>query len=279
MATPIAACSATLCRRCSTLWGSSATITHVAGVPDTATVDLTGIPAAAAAAKAAEIAIVFVGLTPCNGWGKQVCNEGESHDRNEHFDSANKLELPGSQQALVEAVAVANPRYVVVFINGGALGTDWIAEHSPAVVEAFYPGELGGDAIIDVLTGAHNPTGTLPVTIYPAAFGSTRPITDMSLRGGQGITHLHYTGTPLWPFGHSSSYTTFALSTAAAAAGTAGDTAALAGFGRAAVGRHYSLTLTNTGGLAGGFTVLGFITSDDAPGFPLQVTPTPWRLR
>lgn len=66
----------------------SATITHVPGVNDTATVDTSGIPAAAAAAKAADVAIVFVGLTPCNGWTSQVCNEGESHDRNEHFDSA-----------------------------------------------------------------------------------------------------------------------------------------------------------------------------------------------
>ena len=49
------------------------------------------------------------------------------------------MELPGSQQALVEAVAKANPNYVVVLINGGALGIDWIKKTSPAVVEAFYP--------------------------------------------------------------------------------------------------------------------------------------------
>ena len=66
---------------------------------------------------------------------------GESHDRNEHYDSAGQLQLPGSQQDLVEAVAAVQPNYVVVFINGGALGTDWIAQHSPAVVEAFYPGK------------------------------------------------------------------------------------------------------------------------------------------
>eukprot|EP01043_Picozoa_sp_COSAG02_P027496 COSAG02_NODE_1626_length_11587_cov_49.302577_7_plen_337_part_00 len=66
----------------------SATITHVAGVNDTATINTSGIPAAVAAAKAADVAIVFIGLTPCNGWSKQVCNEGESHDRNEHYDSA-----------------------------------------------------------------------------------------------------------------------------------------------------------------------------------------------
>ena len=53
--------------------------------------------------------------------------------------SQGQLQLPGSQQALVEAVAAAQPNYIVVFINGGALGTDWIAKNSPAVIEAFYP--------------------------------------------------------------------------------------------------------------------------------------------
>ena len=145
----------------------SATITHVAGVNDTGTVATGGIPAAIAAAKAADLAVVFVGLTPCNGWGKQICNEGESHDRNEHFASSGELQLPGSQQALVEAVAAAQPNYVIVLINGGALGVDWIAKNPPAVVEAFYPGEMGGDAIVSVLSGDFNPTGRLPVTIYP----------------------------------------------------------------------------------------------------------------
>jgi hypothetical protein len=72
---------------------------------------------------------------------KAIFPAGESHDRNEHYGSAGQLQLPGSQQDLVEAVAAAQPNYVVVFINGGALGTDWIAQHSPAVVEAFYPGK------------------------------------------------------------------------------------------------------------------------------------------
>ena len=103
------------------------------GVPDTATNETSGIAAAAAAAKAADVAIVFVGLTPCNGWGKQVCNEGESHDRNEHL-SYQGIGLPGAQQALVEAVAAANPNYIVVLINGGALGVDWMKKNSPAVV-------------------------------------------------------------------------------------------------------------------------------------------------
>ena len=75
-------------------------VTHVAGVNDTATIDTGGIPAAAAAAKDADVAVVFVGLTPCNGWSKQVCNEGESHDRNEHYDSAVRVLADTAQVAV-----------------------------------------------------------------------------------------------------------------------------------------------------------------------------------
>lgn len=129
-------------------WAGKAEVSVVPGLNNTVgrPWDPAGVAAAAAAAKAADIAIVFVGLTPCQGnlagpWYAPTCNEGESHDRNEHTPDLGSLELPGSQQALVEAVAKVNPNYVVVLINGGALGIDWIKENSPAVVEAFYPCE------------------------------------------------------------------------------------------------------------------------------------------
>lgn len=129
-------------------WAGKADITVVPGLNNTVgrPWDAEGVAAAAAAAKAADIAIVFVGLTPCQGslmgpWYAPTCNEGESHDRNEHTPQLGSLELPGAQQALVEAVAKANPNYVIVLINGGALGIDWAKKNSPAVVEAFYPGK------------------------------------------------------------------------------------------------------------------------------------------
>ena len=163
-------------------------IVHAEGVNDTTRNDQSGFAEAVAAARAADVAVVFVGLTPCNGWGPTPCNEGESHDRNEHLDSAGDIGLPGSQQALVEAVAAVQPNYVVVLINGGALGVDWIAKHTPAVVEAFYPGEMGGDAIIDVLSGDYNPTGKLPVTVYPAAFAATRTLSLCKCNAGRLLT-------------------------------------------------------------------------------------------
>ena len=62
------------------------------------------------------------------------------------------------------------------------MGIDWVKTHVPVVLEAFYPGELGGQAIVDILMGVVEPTGKLPYTIYNRSFGFTRPMTDMDLR-------------------------------------------------------------------------------------------------
>ena len=93
-------------------WSQKAVVSYAVGVPDTVSTDVSGIAQAVAAAKDADIVVVFVGLTPCQGslagpWYAPRCNEGESHDRNEHTADLGSLELPGAQQALVEAVAAA----------------------------------------------------------------------------------------------------------------------------------------------------------------------------
>jgi beta-glucosidase len=156
-----------------------------------------------------------------------------------------------------------NPRYTVVLINGGALGIDWIKEHSPAVLEAFYGGEAGGQGIVDVLDGSYSPTGKLPYTIYNAAFNTTRPITDMSLRGGQGITHLHYEGKPLWPFGSGLSYTEWSLalleSSAEAGLDWGGHNVTAQNL-RANDAPPLRIRVTNAGAVAAAMRVLGFVT-------------------
>ena len=119
-----------------------------------------------------------------------------------------------------------------------------------------------------MLDGSYSPTAKLPYTIYPAAFNLTRPITDMSLRGGQGITHLHYTGTPLWKFGYGESYTTFALSVEPPP--LVADGVHVNAY-LAAEEQAYTVRVENTGSVAGGTRVLGFVTCDDpAVGFPRQ---------
>ena len=159
------------------------------------------IPAAVAAAVAADVAVLFVGTNPAGNVascptppGKCVkTTEGEAVDRI-------SLGLPGVQSELVQAVVQANPRTVLVMMNAGPLAIEWEKLHVPAIVEGYFPGEMGGDAIAAVLYGDHAPAGRLPVTIYPANY-TTRNMTDYNLTNHEGTTHLHYTGRPLWPFG------------------------------------------------------------------------------
>ena len=260
-------------------------VTYALGVNTTGSNDTSGIRAAVEVAKAADAVVVFAGMSPCEMGG---CNEGEAHDRTwTPRVQTDDLGLPGSQQQLLEAVFDANPNTVLVLINGGALGIDWAKEHLPAIVEAFYPGELGGPAIVDVLTGKVEPTGKLPYTIYKANFGSQRAMTDMDLRsanadGSRGITHLHYTGTPLWAFGDGLGYAELELSWADdwTQQPSTADTAATAGGNDAdadtkrekAAPTEMRVRVSNVGAeqWSSGATVLGFVSSDGDPRFPVQ---------
>lgn len=147
--------------------------------------DRQGFAAAEQAARSAQVAIVAVGLD-----GSQ---EEEGHDRE-------TITLPGVQEELVRAIVATGTPTVVVLINGGQLAIEWIKDNVPAIVEAFYPGELGGDAVADVLLGAYNPAGRLPYTVYPADF-VRRSFFNMNLRTDGGITYMFYEGQALWEFG------------------------------------------------------------------------------
>ncbi len=139
----------------------------------------------------ADIAIVFVGT----GAG----TEEEGRDRT-------SLDLPAGQDELIEAVARANPRTIVVVNSGSAVAMDrWIGR-VPAVVEAWFPGEEGGNAIVDVLSGAVNPSGRLPLT-FPAAMKDL-PAANAGLEPG----YRHFDRAaiqPLFAFGFGLSYTKF----------------------------------------------------------------------
>jgi beta-glucosidase len=161
---------------------------------------------AAAAAAGADAAIVFV---------TQYDSEG----------SDGKLALEGNQDALVAAVASANPRTIVVVESGGAVFMPWL-NRVPAVLEAFYPGIRGGAAIARILTGKVNPSGHLPIS-FPASLDQLahREIAGLGLPNetpahvtydeGAAIGYKWYDRqglTPLFPFGYGLSYTRFALS-------------------------------------------------------------------
>jgi beta-glucosidase len=146
---------------------------------------------AVAIAKKADVAIVYVGTT--------LAVEAEGRDRR-------SLGLPGNQEALVEAVLAANPRTVVVEMNAGPLAVPWIKDHAPAMIEAWWAGEEGGNAIADVIFGDANPAGRLPLTVY-ASDAQVPPQDEYDIT--KGFTYMYLRDKPLFAFGHGLSYSTF----------------------------------------------------------------------
>src|SRR6185503_19564145 len=176
---------------------------------------LSGIAAAAAAARDAEVAIVCVGGR--SGLTK-ACTVGEARD-------ATDLALTGAQQALVEAVVASGTPTVVVVIGGRVFALPRIAEHAAALVMAWLPGEEGGNAIADVLRGATAPSGRLPVSL-PRTVGQVPVYYRHRAGGGRAAFHGEYADaptTPLFPFGHGLSFTTFAYEQLRLAAATTHD--------------------------------------------------------
>ena len=218
---------------------------------------------AAAAARAADAAIVF---------GTQWSGEG--------FDVAMKLD--GNQDALIDAVAQANPRTAVVLETNAGVAMPWVSR-VPAIVEAWYPGRAGGRAIADVLTGRVNPSGHLPVTFAASDDQLPRPVRPggntetenfpLPYSEGSAVGYKWFDKNklqPLFPFGHGLSYTTFEYGPTSAALGPNGSV-------------HVRFTIRNTGRrpgmavgqvyasrVAGGWEapkrLVGFAKVDIAPG-------------
>ena len=115
-----------------------------------------GHRAAAAKAKGADAAILVL--------GEHQGISGEGFDRS-------SLDLPGNQEALLEAVAATGTPVVLVLQNGRPLTIPWAASHMPAILEAWYPGERGGQAIAETLFGDNNPAGRLPIS-FPRSVGA-----------------------------------------------------------------------------------------------------------
>ncbi len=116
------------------------------------------------------------------------------------------IDLPEPQQQLLQRLHALGKPLVLVLLNGSAVAVTWAAEHVPAIVEAWYPGQAGGEALADVLFGDCNPSGRLPVTVYRSV-DDLPPFEDYAM---EGRTYRYFRGRPLFPFGHGLSYTTFA---------------------------------------------------------------------
>lgn len=163
-----------------------------------------GFAEATDAARRAEVAIVVVG--DLSGLIRGATS-GETIDRGH-------LGLAGVQQELVEAVVATGTPVVVVLANGRPLAIPWIAEKVPAVVEAWYTGEEGGNAVADVLFGDVSPGGKLPISL-PYGVGQMPVFYGHKPSGGRTMWHGDYIdlpSRPLFPFGHGLSYTQFEYS-------------------------------------------------------------------
>jgi beta-glucosidase len=186
----------------------STRVTYVKGC-DVVGTETNEMARAVAAARKADVAVVVLGENEWRTPGKRG-TDGEA------FDAAT-LELTGQQEELVRAVHATGTPTAVVLVNGRPLAIRWIAEHVPAIVEAWLPGERGGEAVADVLFGDHNPSGRLSLTFprhagqLPVAYDH-RPSKAYWLRHAWGKPYVDLDPQPLFEFGFGLSYTEFAYS-------------------------------------------------------------------
>jgi beta-glucosidase len=212
-------------------WHASSPLAAIRALAPNATVtylDGSDPAAAASAARSADLALVFA-----TQWTTEAADPDDG------------IELPGNQNALVEAIAAANPRTVVVLETGGPVRMPWLAR-VPAVLAAWYPGQRGGEAIARVLFGEVNPSGRLPIT-FPADVGQApRPVTpgieqvrnspdhgtdaraikplSIDYMVGSDVGYRWYARQghkPAFPFGYGLSYTRFAYANLKVSGGAA----------------------------------------------------------
>jgi beta-glucosidase len=160
-----------------------------------------GAQQALAAARNADLVVYVAGLThEVEGEEMRVQVPGFSGgDRT-------SLDLPAAQQTLLERVVAVGKPVVLVLMNGSALSVNWADEHVPAIIEAWYPGGQGGDAVARLIAGDFSPAGRLPLTFY-------RSVNDLPAFGDYSMarrTYRYFTDEVLYPFGYGLSYSRFA---------------------------------------------------------------------
>ena len=211
------------------------------GITDTATAGFAG---AVAAAKQADVAVLVL---------------GEAGDMSGEAASRANLDLPGVQPRLLEAIYATGTPIVLVIMNGRPLTIPWAAEHVPAIVESWFLGVETGPALAAVLFGDVNPSGKLPVS-FPRAVGQI-PLYYNHKNTGRPTGPDKYTSkytdlpvTPLFPFGHGLSYTTFSYSDLRLSSLRITPAGTL----------HASVTVTNTGSREGAEVVQLYVHDEVA---------------
>jgi len=185
--------------------------------------DTSNISEAVEVAKKSDVVILVIGGTSSVlsgiGWGKDM--PGDYPTSGEGFDRAS-LTPPGVQSELIKAIYKTGKPIVLVMVHGRAYSIPWEKEHLPAIVEAWYPGEEGGNAVANVLFGDVNPSGKLTVSV-PKSAGHV-PVFYNHKPSGRGFykkpgspekpgrDYVFSSPDPLFPFGHGLSYTQFEYS-------------------------------------------------------------------
>ncbi|MDT5271841.1 MAG: beta-glucosidase [Acidobacteriota bacterium] len=198
--------------------------------------------AAAAAARACEVAVVIVGNHPtCDaGWEQcPVLSDGK--------EAVDRRSITLEQEELVKRVYAANPNTVVVLKSSFPFAVNWTQGNVPAVLHLTHNSQEEGHALADVLFGDYNPAGRL-VQTWPASIEQLPPMMDYDIRHGR--TYMYFKGAPLYPFGYGLSYTTFAYTNLRTSARTL----------RADGSIDVSFDLKNTGARAGEEVVQLYVT-------------------
>jgi beta-glucosidase len=199
----------------------------------------------------ADVVVAFVGL---NAW-----LEGEEMPlKIPGFTGGDRtsIALPAPQLALLDALAATGKPLVIVMQSGSALALGGQEAKARAVLQAWYPGERGGQAIADVIRGTVNPSGRLPVTFY----ASTEQLPGFEDYSMKGRTYRYFAGKPEYAFGHGLSYTRFAYD------GVKVATPSLA----AGQDQVVSVRLRNTGKVAGDEVAQLYLSATGRPDVPLR---------
>jgi beta-glucosidase len=168
---------------------------------------------AVAAAKAADVVVYVGGISPDF--------EGEEFGGISRYDGfaggdRTRIELPPVQEDLLKTLTASGCPVVCVNCSGSAIAMPWEAEHLPAILQAWYPGEQGGRAVAQILFGEVNPGGRLPVTFY----SSTGDLPDFEDYSMSNRTYRYFSGQPVFAFGHGLSYSEFGYQNASLAQAT-----------------------------------------------------------
>ncbi|WP_375271070.1 glycoside hydrolase family 3 N-terminal domain-containing protein [Sphingomonas sp.] len=164
------------------------------------------------------------------------------------------LDLSADQIAMLEAARATSKPIVLVAMNGSPINLAWAKDNAAAILEAWYPGETGGAAAANILTGRTNPSGRLPLTFY-RSIADLPPFGDYAMNGR---TYRYFTGTPVYPFGHGLSYTRFDYAPLTVTPARGG----------AEAGVRVTTRVSNRGDRAGEEVAQLYLTFPDRPGVP-----------